>query len=327
MYCKYCGTEIADNSVFCSKCGKLVVEVSPQPDNQSPITNATQWVTTEKLQWRKPIVARYTQIIIIVILGVLLLYPLYCLISGGKVQEYYEAGYGLDRRHEVYVNDPWELKILKFTSVKMFNWRSHGGNIVRYGSFSKSDAQSVFRWKMLLVILPFIVLIWLTIRWMKWTRFPGEKDIVPRDVADEIEQYEWDGFTKYKYIFYKKSGKYGVLDARNYCVDVQAQYDSIVWRMPNRLFDGTIGGEKYTIKIKKPNPINPNKQEIDSTILYRRIIGIVLGLWGAFWTIVPVISLLDPDDKSEGWALAVSTIMGVASLIGAYYILKKTSSE
>ena len=113
---------------------------------------------------------------------------------------------------------------------------------------------------MFLVLFPLIVLILLTIRWMKWTRFPGEKDIVPRDVADEIEQYEWDGFTKYKYIFYKKDGKYGVIDARNYFVNIKAQYDSIAWRIPNKTIDVTIGEEKQTIAIKKwTNYYNPNK--------------------------------------------------------------------
>lgn len=326
MYCKHCGTPIADNSVFCSKCGKLVIEVGSQSDTHSPKTNSTQWVTTENLQWRKPITARYTQIIIILILGVLSLYPLYCLISGGKVQEYYGGGYGMDRRHEVYVNDPWKIRILKFTSVKMFNW-NHGDNIVKYGHFSKGDAQNVFRWKMILVLLPFIALIWLTIRWMKLTRFTGEKDIVPRDVADEIEQYEWDGFAQYKYVFYKKDGKYGIIDAKNYCVIVPAQYDTISWRMPNRLFDVTIEGEKKTIKINKTKPVNPNKKEIDSTKLYQRIIGIVLGLWGLFWALVPIISLLIPDDKSEPAGLIFAFIMGVSSIIGAYYILKKTSAK
>lgn len=322
MYCKHCGTQIADNSVFCSKCGKLVVEVGSQPDIQSPTINSTQWVPTENLQWWKPVAARYTQIIIIVILGTLSLYPLYCLISGGKAQEYYGGGYGKDRRHEVYVNDPWKLKILKFTSVEMFNW-DHGDNIVKYGNFSKTDAQNVFRWKMLLVLLPFVVLIWLTIRWMRATRFPGEKDIVPRDVADEIERYEWDGFARYKYVFYKKDGKYGIIDAKNYCVNVPAQYDSISWRMPNRLFDVTLEGEKQTITIKKVNPINPNKKEFDSTILYRRIVGIILGLWGLFWVVVPIISLLLPDDESEPAGLIFAFLMGTASLIGAYYILKR----
>lgn len=326
MYCKYCGTEIADNSVFCSKCGKLLVETSSQFVNQAPERNILHWVSTENLQWMKPIVARYTQVIIIAILGLLSLYPLYCLVYGGEAQEYYGAGYGMDRRHEVYVNDPWDLKVLKFTSVEMFNW-DHGDNIVKYGHFSKSDAQNVFRWKMLLVLLPFIALIWLTIRWMKATRFPGEKDIVPRDVADEIEQYDWDGFTRYKYVFYKKDGKYGIIDAKNYCVIVPAQYDTISWRMPNKLFDGTIEGEKQTITIKKTAHINPNKKKIDATKLYHRIVGIVLGLWGLFWALVPIISLLLPDDKSEPAGLIFAFIMGVSSIIGAYYILKKTSAK
>ena len=262
MYCKHCGNQIADNSVFCHNCGKLVVDAYPHHISQSPSSNESRWISTDNLQWKKPIAARQTQIIIIVILGLLSLYPLFCFISGGEAREYYsDSGY---YKHEVHVNDPLELKILKFTSVKLYNWRSDGDFfaeiILGYTYNSKTDVQNVFRAKMFLVLFPLIVLILLTIRWMKWTRFPGEKDIVPRDVADEIEQYEWDGFTKYKFVFYKKDGKYGVIDARNYFVNIQAQYDSIAWRIPNKTIDVTIGEEKRTIAIKKwTNYYNPNK--------------------------------------------------------------------
>lgn len=253
MYCKHCGNQIADDSVFCSKCGKLVIEAYHQSSDQPTTDNVTNWITTENLQWKKPTDARYVQIIILVILGLLMLYPLYCFVSGGKVNEY-SHGYGLDRSHEVYVKDHRELKILKFTTVKMSNTR-HRDHIYKY-SFTKNDAQEIFRLKMLLVLVPFFALFWITIKWIQNTRFPREEDIVPRDVADEIEQYMWDGFTRYKYVFYKKDGKYGIIDARNYCVNVPAQYDSIVWRMPNKTFDVTNGGEKKTMTIN--NLINSN---------------------------------------------------------------------
>lgn len=246
MYCKHCGNQIADDSVFCSKCGKLVIESYHQPSNQPTSDNVTNWITTENLQWKKPTGARYAQVIILVIFGLLMLYPLYCFVSGGKVSEY-SHGYGFDRSHEVYVRDHWELNILKFTTVTMSN-TGNRNHIYKY-SFTKSDAQGIFRLKMLLVLIPFIALFWLTIKWIQSTRFPREEDIVPRDVADEIEEYMWDGFTRYKYVFYKKDGKYGIIDARNYCVNVPAQYDSIVWRMPNKTFDVTNGGEKQTLTI------------------------------------------------------------------------------
>lgn len=320
MYCKYCGNQIAENSVFCSKCGKLVVEAGLQSNIQSPTTNEMQWLTTENLQWRKPLAARYTQIIIIIILGMLSLYPLYCFISGGKVREYY----GKNQRHEVYVNDPWKLKILKFTSVKMYNW-NNGDNIVKYGHFSKSDAQDVFRWKMLLVLLPFTALLWLTIRWMKWTRFPGEKDIVPRDVADEIEQYEWNGFSKSKYIFYKKSGKYGVIDARNYCVDIPAQYDSIVWRMPNKTFDVTIGEEKQILSIKKKaSNYNPNKKEINEKNIGVFVVRAICVLLTLFTFVAPLISILLPDDTTSQATIVQWFIASVVFAIITYFVFKNT---
>ncbi|MBR1766767.1 MAG: hypothetical protein IJ745_07005 [Bacteroidales bacterium] len=93
------------------------------------------------------------------------------------------------------------------------------------------------------------------------------------------------------------------------------------------MYDITIEGEKQTIKIKKTSPINPNKKEVDTTKLYHRIVGIVLGLWGLFCAIVPIISLLLPDDESEPTGLISAFLMGTASLIGAYYILKRTSSK
>lgn len=256
MFCKYCGSQIADDSVFCAKCGKLVVEASSSSTNQSATQiGEPQWWATDNLQWKKPTKARGVQIFLLVILGLLLLYPLWCFVSGGEVREIYGAGYGMDRHHEVHVYDPWELKIMECTNVNMYNFH-HSNSIYRY-SFSESDAQSIYRWRMLLLLLPFLVLIWLTIRWIKSTRFPNEKDIVPRDVADEIEQYEWDGYSRYKYVFFKKDGKYGIIDARNYCVKVPAQYDLITWRMPNKTIDVVIGEEKQTITIEK----EPEKRE------------------------------------------------------------------
>ncbi len=248
MYCKHCGNQIADDSVFCSKCGKLVIEANHQPSQTDTTNNVTNWVNTGNLQWKKPIIARYMQIILIVILGLLLLYLLYCFVSGGNTEL---IGYP-NRRIHAYANDPWRLKILEFTSVSIEEPDFGGG----YG-FLRSDVQRIFRTRIFLLSLPIIALIWLVIRWMQNTRFPGGKDVVPRDIADEIELYNWDGFTRYKYVFFKKDGKYGIIDARNYCVNVPARYDSIVWRMPNKTFDVTIGEDKQTLSINKLT--NPSK--------------------------------------------------------------------
>ena len=252
MYCKYCGSQIADDSVFCSRCGKLVVEATKSHDETSVSSQAfeTQWWATDNLQWKKPITARRVQIGVLIILGLLSLYPLWCILSGGKVTRYYYgSGYVNELEREIHVHDPWKLKILKFTSV---DERGYIG--------AEIEAKNVFRWRMFLVLLPFIALMWLVRKWMKSTRYPNQNDIVPRDVADEIEQYEWDGLSKYKYVFFKKDGKYGIIDARNYCVIVPAQYDSIKWRMPNKTFDVTLGEEKQTISIEIANQCNTNSE-------------------------------------------------------------------
>ncbi len=246
MYCKYCGNQIANDSVFCPKCGKLVVEAYPHLNNQETTSNEAQWVSTENLQWKRPIVARYVQIIFLFILGTLMLYPLYCVITGGETIQY---GYSPGESYTVYVRDPWRLKILKFTSVTMSRMhRNDTGYIHRY-YFGVSDAQDVFRNKMSLVFIPFFVLIGIIIWWIQTTRFPNVRDNVPRDIADEIEQYEWCGFSQHKYVFFKKDGKNGILDASKYCVKVPAQYDFIVWRMPNKTFDVKIDGKIQTVAL------------------------------------------------------------------------------
>ncbi len=45
MYCKNCGTQIADDSVYCSKCGKPTYEIQKQ---ESEITNNWEYTTFEK---------------------------------------------------------------------------------------------------------------------------------------------------------------------------------------------------------------------------------------------------------------------------------------
>ena len=308
MYCKHCGSQIADDSVFCVKCGKRVVEARSTLRNETTVTsqpNETKWWTTDNLQWKKPTTARGVQIGMLIILGLLSLYPLWCIISGGEVEQcIYGSGYVRDLERVIHVKDPWELKIFKCTWVDI-----HGYYI------SKSDAQGVFSLKMSLMLLPLVISILLTIRWIKRTRFPGEKDIVPRDVADEIEQYEWHGFTRDKYVFYKKDGKFGIIDARNYCVNVPAQYDSIVWRMPNKTYDIMIGEEKQTIAIQKSQPFNPNKKKLSP----KKCFGIFLTIWGTFWIIADFIAIFDPKDESELGAYVFVFVLAVVSLLGAIF--------
>ena len=37
MFCKYCGSEIEDNSKFCEKCGKKLDEAVPAAEAESPV--------------------------------------------------------------------------------------------------------------------------------------------------------------------------------------------------------------------------------------------------------------------------------------------------
>ena len=37
MFCKYCGSEIEDNSKFCEKCGKKLDEAVPAAEAESPM--------------------------------------------------------------------------------------------------------------------------------------------------------------------------------------------------------------------------------------------------------------------------------------------------
>lgn len=247
MYCKYCGNQIPDNSVFCSKCGKLVVESTTIYSEKSEV-NEPKWISTSNMQWRKPIIARVVQIAILIIFGLFSLYFLWCILTGGKVIKY-QTGTRYNKCYEYHIKDPLKLSILKFASIN--ERRCH----IDYVEYYKN----IFRWRMFFIFLPFYIIILLTIRWMKWTRFPKEKDIIPRDVADEIEPYEWYGFTRHKYVFYKKNGKYGVIDVHNYCVSIPAQYEFIMWRIPNKTIDVIIGKETQTVDVSRTIANNQNE--------------------------------------------------------------------
>lgn len=78
MFCKYCGTEIADDSVFCAKCGKKIQEVASNNHNEKCddcnstcvqfVANENDiWKDTHNLHWKKPIVARIVQTILLIV--------------------------------------------------------------------------------------------------------------------------------------------------------------------------------------------------------------------------------------------------------------------
>lgn len=78
MFCKYCGTEIADDSIFCTRCGKKVLENTPIVHNEIvDDSNSIRvqlidgekdaWQATDNMQWVKPIGARIIQTVLLVI--------------------------------------------------------------------------------------------------------------------------------------------------------------------------------------------------------------------------------------------------------------------
>ena len=78
MFCKYCGAEITDDSIFCAQCGKKVQEdVHITNNEKSDDGNSIRvklvadekdiWKDTDSLQWVKPIVARVMQTIFLTI--------------------------------------------------------------------------------------------------------------------------------------------------------------------------------------------------------------------------------------------------------------------
>ena len=78
MFCKYCGTEIADDSIFCTRCGKKVLEDAPnvhkeKVDDSNSIRvqlidgEKDAWKATDNMQWVKPIGARIIQTALLVI--------------------------------------------------------------------------------------------------------------------------------------------------------------------------------------------------------------------------------------------------------------------
>ena len=97
MFCKYCGEQISDDSVFCSKCGKkltesmtekkldpnsinpqkeekIVIEATIKPtnnDSSETKSEGIKWISTDNLQWQRPKKARIAQICIYVLLGLL----------------------------------------------------------------------------------------------------------------------------------------------------------------------------------------------------------------------------------------------------------------
>lgn len=348
MYCKHCGTPIDDNSVFCSKCGKLVVDAYTHSSINIPndeciaphqsLENNCGWIPIKNLQWKKPLLIRIVQFIIIAFALFWGIYSIACLINGGEVYRYFGERRTRDNysnpkdplvqyEENLYVLDYW--RIFRTKSTKWNEGRTesyyrdgalYGGGVIPW-AFSYDDIQSEkgkFRLKVVFlgIVLALIVL-WLTIIWIKRKPFPQERDGLPRDFADELEEHELFGFRKNKYVFFKKDGKYGIIDAAQYRVKVPAQYDSIAWRTQNKTYDATLDKQKSTFVIedkKEQNISNRNMMEVKRKTLF--VIGVLLALWAAFLIVADLIDIISGSYEANHVAIIlISSLSGVGSYL------------
>ena len=164
----------------------------------------------------------------------------YCIIIKDKVYDYNSSfpGYMMYEGYSASAYEPLEIVYVHASGNTM--WEATE-NVEK--KFRKMDV--------LLIIIPSFIITILAIGWFFLTRPPKKEDMTPYDIADNIAPYKWYGFTGKKYVFFFKNGKYGILNAAKYNVIEPAVYDSIAWRIPNKLFDGQFDGKKFTREINE----------------------------------------------------------------------------
>lgn len=278
MYCKRCGKKIPDDSLFCTFCGEKLNVVNEHfkdtgLDNDDTVSlkiNKNHWQTTNGLQWKTPIIIRCIQILLLSITSFFLLYGVINEICGGKQNSYYYSS----NNHRVDVYDLLDMFDCTYFFIEShcYDGRCYTTKLGEYPEQSlrceecsswsvfeedNRNAVAIFRKTMLYyVILPSIVILCFVILWMSRIRFPKASDVLPRDIADKIEIYRWNGLSPHKYVLYQKGDKYGVIDAAKYKSVTDPIYDSAIWRTPGQTIDVSIGEKESTINI----------QDIDSKV-------------------------------------------------------------
>lgn len=274
MYCKYCGHEIADDSVFCAKCGKKVqhdmsnsqedgftedkpirIQITEPTCVQIVETKRSDWKDATTMQWKKPVAARILQSILAVVGLFFLVYGIVWIsivknnlsesfsISGCWVST--EDSFGI-----VSVSCPLDFSYKSSGLSQGYNlvYRENCGLRIHNYNEVKQTVVSKFQLKVLLVfILPALTIILLTLLWaIKITPKKENKSILPRDLANKIEDYTWNGFTSHTYLRFIKDDKYGILDAVSRTVVIPASFELIEWREKNKSYDGILDGVRST---------------------------------------------------------------------------------
>lgn len=117
------------------------------------------------------------------------------------------------------------------------------------------------------MIIPSLLLFYLTFIWTLRTRFPKQKNKLIRDYADYIQKYQWHGFILPVYVFYIKDNKFGIIDASKYDILIPSQYDYMAWREPNKTVDVNINGEETTIDIEPFSKKLEEKYKLEKELL------------------------------------------------------------
>jgi hypothetical protein len=268
MYCKYCGQKIEDDSVFCVKCGQKV-QHDMSKDNLAenrPIrvqiveSKISDWRDTTNMQWKKPITAIILQSIFAVVGLFFLVYGIVwiSIIKGNLWESYSVSG--------CYITAEDFFGIVSVQSPLDYSYESTGysygyphavysdsGLVIHNYNVVKQKVVMKFRIYVLLIfILPALVIIAFTSLWIiKITPKKENKSILPRDFADKMENYTWNGFSTHKYLrFITNDNKYGILDAVSRSVVIPASFDSIEWREKNKSYDGVVDGITKTYNLK-----------------------------------------------------------------------------